>query len=520
MSKPVFCLLFLAALILALAFRLTRLDLRPMHHDEANQALKFAALLETGEYRYDRNDHHGPTLYYLTLPFALARGQRTLPSLNETTLRMVPALCGAFTILLFGLLVRGLGCTAIVFSALFCAVSPSLTYYSRFYIQESLLLLFSMGFLVSLGRYARKPCYPWALSAGACAGLAYATKETSILIFAAAGAALILARRSAGIALPGAGQSAERRGNTMLQILAAAATAIAIAMLFYSSFFRNPQGILESLASFGQYASRGVEAGLHAHPWYFYLQILTFSRSSGIIWSEGFILILALLAGIMVVCRLHWVAPAGDRFWLRYILCYSFLTALAFSLIRYKTPWNLLVFHAGFTLLAGTGAGALLHRFRSSLNGAIIVLAILAGVAQLGVVNWRANFAYPADPRNPYVYAQTSPDVLRLSRRIHDLAAVHVDGASMLVKVVAGPYEQWPLPWYFRDLQRVGYWTAPGAAPEFSDVPVVIASQQYMEYVGKILGDRCQIEYYGLRPEVLLTVFVDRSLWERYVSRK
>ena len=47
---------------------------RPMHHDEANQAVRFGRLLETGEYRYDRRDHHGPTLYYLTLPVAWLRG--------------------------------------------------------------------------------------------------------------------------------------------------------------------------------------------------------------------------------------------------------------------------------------------------------------------------------------------------------------------------------------------------------------------------------------------------------------
>jgi len=57
-----------------------------MHHDEANQAVKFGALLERGEYRYDANDHHGPTLYYLTLPAAWLRGQSTLASLDERTL--------------------------------------------------------------------------------------------------------------------------------------------------------------------------------------------------------------------------------------------------------------------------------------------------------------------------------------------------------------------------------------------------------------------------------------------------
>ena len=125
-----------------------------MHHDEANQAVRFGQLLETGEYRYDRNDHHGPTLYYLTLPAAWARGQTTLASLDERTLRVVPALFGAGFILLLPLMARGLGRGAVAAAQLLAALSPALTYYSRFYIQESVLLFFVAGFLIALGRYA------------------------------------------------------------------------------------------------------------------------------------------------------------------------------------------------------------------------------------------------------------------------------------------------------------------------------------------------------------------------------
>ena len=70
MSKAFFWALFALALVIGLALRLPRLDARPMHHDEANQAVKFGGLLETGQYHYDPADHHGPTLYYLTLPAA------------------------------------------------------------------------------------------------------------------------------------------------------------------------------------------------------------------------------------------------------------------------------------------------------------------------------------------------------------------------------------------------------------------------------------------------------------------
>ena len=58
----------LSALAVALALRLPRLDERPMHNDEAVNAIKFGQLWERGTYRYDPNEFHGPTLYYGTLP--------------------------------------------------------------------------------------------------------------------------------------------------------------------------------------------------------------------------------------------------------------------------------------------------------------------------------------------------------------------------------------------------------------------------------------------------------------------
>ena len=77
MSKAAFRALVPLVVLGALLFRLPGLSLRPMHHDEANQAMKFGALLEAGEYRYDPADHHGPSLYYLTWVLAKALGRTT-----------------------------------------------------------------------------------------------------------------------------------------------------------------------------------------------------------------------------------------------------------------------------------------------------------------------------------------------------------------------------------------------------------------------------------------------------------
>jgi predicted membrane-bound mannosyltransferase len=135
----------------------------------------------------------------------------------------------------------------------------------------------------------------------------------------------------------------------------------------------------------------------------------------------------------------------------------------------------------------------------------------------LGWQAWRASFIYAADPRNPYVYSQTVPDAVRMAARIRELAALHPDGARMLVSVVAGPHEQWPLPWYLRTMPHVGYWTAPGDALPLN-APVVVASMDHAPAVEAALGERYVSEFYGLRPEVLMTLFVERGLWDRFLA--
>jgi uncharacterized protein (TIGR03663 family) len=142
---PGFAVVFAAAVLAGVFFRTVRLDLRPMHHDEANQAVKFGGLLEEGEYRYDPDDHHGPTLYYLTLPFARIAGRTTLAALDETVLRLVPAIFGVGIILLLLLFKGAMPREALAAAGLLVAVSPAMTYYSRFYIQETLLVFFLVG---------------------------------------------------------------------------------------------------------------------------------------------------------------------------------------------------------------------------------------------------------------------------------------------------------------------------------------------------------------------------------------
>jgi hypothetical protein len=87
----------------------------------------------------------------------------------------------------------------------------------------------------------------------------------------------------------------------------------------------------------------------------------------------------------------------------------------------------------------------------------------------------------------------------------------------MQVSVIAAPYQQWPLPWYLRTMPNVGYWTAPGDVVA-RQAPVVVASLENAALLDQALGDRYVSEFYGLRPDVVQALYVERGLWDRFLA--
>jgi len=66
--------------------------------------------------------------------------------------------------------------------------------------------------------------------------------------------------------------------------------------LFYSSFLRNPGGVLDSLRTYTTYFDRAGNNHIHEHSWYYYLKMLIYSRyGNGPVWSEGIIVLLAVV---------------------------------------------------------------------------------------------------------------------------------------------------------------------------------------------------------------------------------
>src|SRR4051794_19610660 len=130
----------LAITVGALALRAPQLALRPMHNDEAVNAEKIRDLWLQGRYHYDPNEHHGPTLYYFSLPFVWLSGAQDYGHLTETALRAVSVFFGLALILSIWLLADALGPWGSLLAGFLTALSPGMVFYSRYFIHEMLLV--------------------------------------------------------------------------------------------------------------------------------------------------------------------------------------------------------------------------------------------------------------------------------------------------------------------------------------------------------------------------------------------
>jgi len=238
---------------------------------------------------------------------------------------------------------------------------------------------------------------------GIAIGLLAATKETVVLVVAAALAAFRVRLRTA-------------------------AAAAAIAMLTAAGLYWQ-SGLSELPNAAAIYLQRGIDGGRHAHSLWYYFELLL--KSGEIVW---------VMAG---------VAAARDT-QARPLFVYALALTVCYSLLRYKTPWCALGFLHAWILVAAVAAA----RYWRSPGFRI---AAVAGLALLALQAWRLSIPLAAEPSNPWAYGQTTRDVYAIRDRVVEVAKgrdVHIltDG------------NWWPLPWYLRGQPNVRWWRQAPAA--------------------------------------------------------
>ncbi len=507
---------FAAVVAIGAGFRLIDLDERPFHGDEANQAHKAGVLLEEGEYRYDPEEHHGPTLYYFSLPFLWASGASTFAETDATTFRLLPAVFSIALVLLVWPFGSHLGRWELLFAGLLVALSPSLAYYGRYFIQETLLVFFTFAAILSGWRYLQHPSWPWALVTGLCLGLMHATKETCIILYAAMAAGIAgcwLWNRLDARAPWEGGVTLSSLSKKHIGLIVGAG--LVVSVVLFSSFFTHWRGPLDSILTYTHYVERAEGAEIHEHPWHFYWQTLLYwSEPRAPVWSEALIVGLAVL-GVGAAVFPH-RKDAGLHL-LRFLALFTIVTALVFTLIPYKTPWNMLTFVYGMALLGGPGLFAAVRWLRHwSLQG-ILIVAVAAATVQLGMQAHRTVFEYAADFENPYAYGHTTGQISRLVDSMEDIAAAAPDGKETIIFVIEPEGDYWPLPWYLREFSNVGYFED---IPDRIDVPIIITKPEYGRSIEEFLEGEYRTQMHGLRPGVSLLMFVEDDLWEAFMEHR
>lgn len=468
---------WLVILVIAGGLRFVDLGSAPFHADEAVGARITADRLEGHHYEFNPRHYHGPTLSWIAAGVAKAAGKTSFQDLDEFIVRLVPAVCGILVVLLPLLLARWMGVPAALIGALLLATSPVLCQFSRVFIHEPLLAIFSGAALLSLGWWLRGGGTVAALCGGTALGLMAATKETFGIIALSWLVGLVFCR-----------------GLPPRQSLLRAAGWSAAA--FLATVFVAHGGLREFFSTYYLYTT---DIG-HAKPPLYYWNLLVVPKfQAPLWWTEVGVALLALTGA-------GWEWRSGNAL-ARVLAVSTAVQFLILSAIPYKTPWLVLVPWIQACLLAGWGGAVL---FRQKIPAQLVAVTALLMVVAFQIHQARAAvFRFPNDARNPMAYSPTSGNVTSLGARLRALRDKSSAFRSGGIAVLGTGY--WPLPWYLRGTAKAGYFKEPPPGVEL--FPVVIAMPESYLEAERRLSPTHKVFYNGLRSEVPVAVFVRQDVY-------
>lgn len=486
---------WLAVLLLAAALRFHDLGSRPLHADEATGARMTARMMETDDYRFDPKHYHGPTLGLLGGAAAKLAGHTGWRDLQVTPLRAVTSTAGLLLVMLPLLARRRFGDGPALVAALFLATSPLLVYFSRMYIHEMLLALCG-GLALWQATGTR---YRWL--AGLWVGLMFATKETfviSMMAWGGAAAVVYLMEKRGRIDIPELWRVCGR------DAMIAGGIALVVSFAFYTQGFRYWQGAVDAVRTYFIYET----VPGHDKPFGWYAVLMLWPvQSGGFRWGET---VLALAALMAVAISLRPGAMARHTVLaVRFLGLSAVFHGIIYSLISYKTPWLMVLPWAHVALLAGFAVCHPAFTSRRSLQIAAVALMLVAAGAQL-VQTARSSFRFASDSRNPYAYPASSSDLNSLESWITALDTA-TDFQSIEPIIVVGS-DYWPLPWYLRRHQYVGYYTEP--PPSIERLPLVFDIAGVDE---SLMATHVPIPR-GLRDGLPMIAWVRFDFWDAYVA--
>ncbi len=534
-----------------LLFRLILLAIKPAHFDEGVNGWFVDQLVQTGIFRYDPGNYHGPLHFYILFLSKVMLGR------NLWALRLPVVLIGVLAVYLVTKFDRFIDRRACWIAALAMAVSPGMEFYGRYAIHETELMLFlilTTWGLAGMFRFGTVQ-YLWATGLGV-TGMVL-TKETYVIhltAFALAGLCLMGVEKY----LPGDPPLTEKRTLKRLTVLL-----VALALGF-AIFFASRMGMEAVLHHFKDPAKL---PGFRAMAWHALITIFSTGLGALFFWIAQKLLLdlpyqpkrqkwawldlfyvaatciwlivffysgafrdFSILKGLyltfsewvktgqagnghekspiywlMLVGRYEWPAlvgmivslvyiwPRNNRF-IRYMAIYGFGALTAYSIVRYKTPWCVISIIWPFYFALGQFFKDWIDTPGGRRPALIVCSLLLTLSLGYSVV---LNFFRYTNENEPYVYVQTLNDINKLTDPLFQLAKQDPQNYHLRGHVILSSYH--PLPWVLGDFTQIGYYSDDPPRDEDMDADFLVVDVEHEAEVEGALKEEYFVQNLKLR---------------------
>jgi uncharacterized protein (TIGR03663 family) len=447
---------------LAVFLRFFLLGMKPPHFDEGINGWFVDQVVKNGFYRYDPTNYHGPLHFYVLLL------SQSLFGRNLWALRLPVVLVSIGCVWLIFKFEPLVGRNVSRIAALAMAISPGFVFYGRYAIHEVWLQFFSTMFILGLlGLWKSGGLnYLWYAGMGI-AGMIL-TKETYAIHLACAILAIpVLAVSYALNRVPDAKPA--KQTWTWIDLAMVLGVGAAAIIFFYSGTFLNWNGVKGLYLAFKAWTETGAAGHGHEKAWDYWFKLMAPSWEAG---GENFTAYeLPILAGL-ILCLF---CQKFKNLSVRYLAIYGVGSLVAYSYVKYKTPWCIISF--GWPFLLVLGAWVLLVRPKN-LRKVYVTIGVLLCLS-LGRSVW-LNYFRCSSPTETYAYVQTYNDIFKLSKPLltlakRDPAYYHLTGHLIRSSV-------YPLPWTLGDFDRVGYYEG-GNMPANLDGDFLLVQQDKIKDV-------------------------------------
>ena len=451
-----------AILGLAAFLRFFLLGIKPAHFDEGINGWFVDQVVKNGFYRYDPTNYHGPLHFYVLLLFESLFGR------NVWALRLPVVLVSIGCVWLALKFEPLVGRNVARIAALAMAISPSFVFYGRYAIHEVWLELFSTMFILGLLGLWRLGTLSYLWYAGMGLAGMILTKETYAIHVACAVLAIPALAVSIALSRVPDAKPAKQTWSWIDLAIVLIVGAVAI-IFFYSGTFFNWSGVKGLYLAFKAWTETGAAGHGHEKPWDYWFRLMGPSWEAGGTNFSGYEL--PMLAGL-ILCLF---CQKFKNLSLRYLAIYGVGSLIAYSYVKYKTPWCIISF--GWPFLFTFGAAILLVRPKN-LRKVYIAIGVLLCVSFVRSI-W-LNYFRCSSPTEPYAYVQTYNDIFKLTRPLlklakRDPAYYHLVGHLIRSSV-------YPLPWMLGDFDRVGYYEG-GNMPANIDGDFLLVQQDKIKDV-------------------------------------